>query len=202
MVASTTGAGATTKLRPADQKAIFGLVANALAITTSSNSAPVSCTGPWPRVAAYHWSPSWPPFKCHHLVQHCALLYTHVLLNYCWPSSQTACSPCTSSPWCRGPMSWPSQPCAAVCCRSAPYLWPSLQQKHSVIITNKLRSGLFPGASGGRRLHQAAALSPTAAATQLAAVQGPIFGVLSAAGAAMVVGEMPTVISGGTVRAP
>lgn len=59
------------------------------------------------------------------------------------------------------------------------------------------------GASGGRRrLQQAAALSPTAAATQLAAVQGPIFGVLSAAGAAMVVGEMPAVISGGTVRAP
>ena len=64
-------------------------------------------------------------------------------------------------------------------------------------------SGLFTGASGGRRrLHQVAALSPTAAATQLAAVQGPIFGVLAAAGAAMVVGETPAVISGGTVRAP
>ena len=62
---------------------------------------------------------------------------------------------------------------------------------------------MVTGASGGRRrLQQAAALSPTAAATQLAAVQGPIFGVLSAAGAAMVVGETPAVISGGTVRAP
>ena len=52
-----------------------------------------------------------------------------------------------------------------------------------------------------RRLQQAAALSPTAAVAQLAAVQGPIFGVLSAAGAAMVVGETPAVISGGTARA-
>lgn len=45
-MASTTGAGATTKLRPADQKAIFGLVANALAITTSFSSARRSL--PWP----------------------------------------------------------------------------------------------------------------------------------------------------------
>ncbi|KAK9833282.1 hypothetical protein WJX81_002494 [Elliptochloris bilobata] len=94
VVASTTGAGATTTLRLADMKAIFGLVANALAITTSSSGAP----------------------------------------------------------------------------------------------------------GGRRRLQQtSAALSPTAALTQLAAVQGPIFGVLSAASASMVVGETPKVISGGTV---
>ena len=61
---------------------------------------------------------------------------------------------------------------------------------------------LYAGASGGRRrLQQTAALSPTAALTQLAAVQGPIFGVLSAAGAAMVVGETPAVVSGGTASA-
>ncbi len=45
-------------------------------------------------------------------------------------------------------------------------------------------------------------LSPTAALIQVAAVQGPVFGVLAAAGAAMVVGEAPVVISGGTVRNP
>ena len=73
---------------------------------------------------------------------------------------------------------------------------------NTIVTFQKLfRRGLCAGASGGRRrLHQAAALSPTSAATQLAAVQGPIFGVLSAAGAAMVVGETPAVISGGTVR--
>lgn len=74
---------------------------------------------------------------------------------------------------------------------------------HRTSSQDDLPSGLFSGASGGRRrLHQAAALTPTAAATQLAAVQGPIFGVLSAAGAAMVVGETPAIISGGTVRNP
>ena len=39
MVASTTGAGATITLRRADQRSIFGLIANAMAITTSVTSA-------------------------------------------------------------------------------------------------------------------------------------------------------------------
>lgn len=60
------------------------------------------------------------------------------------------------------------------------------------------------GASAGRRRLQGVTvqqvLSPTAALTQIAAVQGPVFGVLAAAGAAMVVGEAPVVISGGTLR--
>lgn len=46
MVASTTGAGATITLRLADQRSIFGLIANAMAITTSVTSArlPASVT--------------------------------------------------------------------------------------------------------------------------------------------------------------
>lgn len=62
------------------------------------------------------------------------------------------------------------------------------------------------GAGAGRRRLQGVTvqqvLSPAAALTQVAAVQGPVFGVLAAAGAAMVVGEAPVVISGGTVRKP
>jgi len=59
--------------------------------------------------------------------------------------------------------------------------------------------------AGRRRLQQAlaaqSALGATAARTQLAAVEGPVLGVLAAAGASMVVGEAPAIIAGGTVRA-
>lgn len=51
MVASTTGAGATTVLRLADQKSIFGLVANALAITTATTSARRRSAAPPPCAA-------------------------------------------------------------------------------------------------------------------------------------------------------
>jgi len=68
------------------------------------------------------------------------------------------------------------------------------------------RAARAPGAPAGRRRLQQAlaaqsALGATAALTQLAAVEGPVLGVLAAAGASMVVGEAPAVISGGTVRA-